>query len=76
MTPPKNPAIRADHQAEREADADGDKADQQRVARAVHDAAELVAPEAVEAEPVVARRVLRPEQPVVAGPARADHVAR
>ena len=34
-------------------------------ASAVHDAAELVAPQAVEAEPVVARRVLRPEQAVV-----------
>ena len=59
---PRDPA---DHQADREADADGDEADQQRVARSVHDAAELVAPQTVEAEPVVARRVLRPEQPVV-----------
>ena len=47
---------RAEDEADREADRDGDDADQQRVAGAVDDPRELVAPERVEAEPVVGRR--------------------
>ena len=47
---------RAEEQPDRQADGDRDDADQQRVARAVDDARELVAAELVEAEPVLRRR--------------------
>ena len=47
---------RAEHHADREADRDRDDADQERVARAVEDPRELVAPLLVDPEPVVGRR--------------------
>ena len=47
---------RAEHHADREADRDRDDADQERVAGAVEDPRELVAPLLVDPEPVVGRR--------------------
>ena len=47
---------RAEHHADREADRDRDDADQERVARAVEDPRELVAPLLVDSEPVLGRR--------------------
>ena len=51
-------------EADREPDRDGNDADQERVARAVHDSAEHVAALDVEPEQVLPRRRLRLEDPV------------
>ena len=65
---------RAEHEPDREADRDGDDADQEREARAVDDARELVARERVEPEPVLARRAV--ERVREAQAARAGRTAR
>ena len=54
---------RAEQQAHGEPDPDGHDADQQRIARAVHDPAEDVAPLEVEAQQVLAARWLRLQDP-------------
>ena len=73
---------RAEHEADRQADRDGDDADQKREPRAVEDARELVAAELVDAEQMVRRRPRaaaagdQQRQVLVARPVRARSAAR